>query len=100
MFKKFREMRRRAWFKAAFDKVSKEKFDSGEISYKEYLDCQRAVQNKEVMLRAYNQMMVDPNMLGGLRDINWQKIYEWFVTYFIPAMKVILPIVLLLLDEE
>lgn len=100
MFKKWREMRRQAWFRAAFNKVSHEKFDSGEISYEEFVDCQRAVKNKEAMRRAYNQMIADPNMLGGLRDINWQRIYEWFVTYFIPAMRVILPIVLLLLDEE
>lgn len=56
--------------------------------------------NPEAMRRARNQLKCDPNMLGGISDWDWNAIYEWFVTYFIPAMKIILPILLLLLQEN
>ena len=59
-----------------------------------------AADNPEALRRARNQMKTDPDALGGISDWNWQAVYDWFVTYFIPAMKIILHIVLLLLQEN
>jgi hypothetical protein len=74
--------------------------DEGVISYEKYEECLRAADNKEAMKRARNQLRTEDGLLGGISDWDWEAIKQWFIDYFIPAMKVILPLVIMLLDEE
>ena len=85
-------------FNSAWKRASEEKYQAGEITAEEYADCKRAYENKEVMVQARNQLKTDPNMLGGISDWDWDAIFEWIQTNFIPAMKVIIPIVLMFLS--
>jgi hypothetical protein len=87
-------------FDKAFYEVAKEQFVQKVISENDFLSCKEAVKNKEGMKRARRQMMSDPDMLGGFSDWNWEAIKQWFIDYFIPAMKIILPIIIMMLDEN
>lgn len=93
----FRNFYAQHLFNTAFERCAKEKVDAGEITYDEYADCMKAVKDKKGMRRARRQMQTDPNMLGGISDIDWNAILKWFQDYFIPAMKFIIPIVLMIL---
>lgn len=87
-------------FNRAWREAAEEKYDRGEISTEQYLDCMKAADHPEAMKRARRQLKADPNMLGGISDWDWEAIYQWFIDYFIPAMKIIIPIVLMLLAEN
>lgn len=102
MLKWFQEWRGQRNFTAAWKNAAKRKLKSGEIDQAKYNECLRAANNKLVMKRARNQLRADPGMLGGFADWDWEAIKQWFIEYFIPAMKVILPLVIMLLgpDEE
>ena len=84
-------------FNAAWKNAAKQKLEEGVISYDKYEECMRAASNPEVMRRARNQLKTEPGMLGGISDWDWEAIKQWFIDYFIPAMKVILPLVIMLL---
>ena len=60
----------------------------------------KAANNPEAMRRARNQLKAGPDMLGGISDWDWEAIYRWFIEYFIPAMRIIIPIVIMLLQEN
>lgn len=87
-------------FNSAWRKATEEKYREGTISSAEYAQCVQAANNPEAMRRARNQLRTDPDMLGGISDWDWDAIYQWFIDYFIPAMKIIIPIVIMLLDEN
>lgn len=94
MFRWLRERQRQYKFTKAFKQSAKHHYSEGMISAKEYAQCLEACDNKEGMSRAYRQMTADPNMLGGIKDWDWEAIYAWFITYFIPVMKIIIPIII------
>ena len=96
MFKRIRESWRRYKFTKAFRQVAESNYLSGYISLEEYTRCLEA--KPDTMKRAYNQLLADPDMLGGIRDWDWDSILEWLFNYFIPAMRIIIPI--LLMDED
>jgi hypothetical protein len=87
-------------FNSAWKKATEQKYQSGEISKEEYDDCVRAYNDKAVMKQARDQLKADDGMLGGISDWDWDAIYQWFVDYFIPAMRVIIPIVIMLLGPN
>jgi len=87
-------------FTRAWKEAVEEQYDQGKITQAEYLNCIKAAEHPETMQKARKQLIADPNMLGGIGDWDWEAIYEWFVTYFVPAMKVIIPIFLMLLKEN
>jgi len=100
MLKWFRDLRSQYRYTKAFKQVSKEKYEAGEITKETYDDCVRAAKSSKVMRQSRNQLVADPNMLGGISDWDWDTIYAWFVEYFIPAMKVIIPIVIMFLGPN
>jgi hypothetical protein len=87
-------------FDSAFVTAARNRHAEGVISYDEMMQCVEGAQNREGMVRARRQLMSDPNMLGGFKDWDWEAIYQWFIDYFIPAMKVILPIIIMMLDTN
>ena len=99
-FRTWRENRRQRMFDQGFVRAARNQFHEGVISYDQLQDCLRGAENKEGMKMARLQLMTDPNMLGGFADWDWEAIYQWFIDYFIPAMKVIIPIVLMMLGPN
>ncbi len=96
MFRWFRERQRQHRFTAAFKRAARHHHLLGTLSFEEYDQCVEAGNNNKVMRRAYRQMTTDPAMLGGIKDWDWEAVYQWFIDYFIPAMKIIIPIILML----
>lgn len=87
-------------FNRAWKQAVEEKYASKEIDHKQYANCMEAANSPEAMRRARNQLRSDPDMLGGISDWNWEAIYQWFIDYFIPAMRIIIPIVIMFLQEN
>ena len=102
MFKWFRERRRDIKFTHCFEKVAIEQFDEGILSYRKLEECRRAADNPRIMRRARQQMMASDGLLGGVRllDLDWAAILTWFRDYFIPAMRIIIPMIMLLQDAD
>ena len=86
-------------FNSAWSRVAAEKFKEAVIDAEEYADCMLAARNPEALRRARNQLRAGDGTLGGISDWDWSAIYHWFVNSFIPAMRIIVPIALLLLQE-
>lgn len=99
MFNWIREWRHQRMFNRAWQETTEAKWKAGELSRDEYNDCKNSLKYPEALKRARNQLKCDPDMLGGI-EWNWDAIYQWFIEYFIPAMKIIIPIVILLLQEN
>lgn len=100
MFKWFRERHRQYKFTKAFKQAAIVAVNSGEIDAEQYAKCLKAARSTKAMRQAYNQLLADPNMLGGLADWDWDAIYAWIVDHFLPAMRVIIPIIMLLEPNE
>jgi hypothetical protein len=99
MIKWFINRRRDIKFANAFEMVAQEQFDNGVISFKKLEKCKKAANNRRVMSDARAQFTGSSDMLGGIFDWDWDAILEWFREWIIPAMRVIIPIIMLL-DEE
>jgi len=100
MFGWFQNRKRRDLFTRAFVKTARKKFTDGEISYDKLQECLKAAENKKGMERARKQLAVAPGLKGGIKDWDWEAILQWFKDYFIPALKIILPIALMLLEPN
>ena len=100
MINNFRRWRKQRMFTRAFKYTAKEKWFDQEITEDEFDKCMLAAKRPEVMQNALIQLEVEDGLLGGIKDWNWEAILKWFRDYFIPAMRIILPIMILLLDEE
>ena len=87
-------------FNRAWREAAEEKYDQGEIAPEQYIQCIKAADSPEVMRVARNQLRADPNMLGDDSDWSFEELFQWFIDYFIPAMEVIIPILITLLDTE
>jgi len=95
----FRERRRLKLFSRAWRQATEEEFSKGNIVQSRYDTCLRASKNPKAMKRLMAQTETAPGLYGGIKDWDWEAIYEWVKTYFIPLMKALLPL-LLILDEE
>jgi hypothetical protein len=96
MIKWFREWRRDIKFTHCFEKAAQQHFDSGEISYKDLEECKRAASSSETMRRSRLRLQATDGRLGGIKDWDWEAIWQWFQDYFIPAMRIIIPMLLIL----
>lgn len=97
MFKWFRERRRDIKFTACFEKEATVRFNDGLISPGAYKKCQRAANSPEVMRAARLQLSATDGRLGGIADWDWEAIAKWFKEYFVPAIRTILPLIIMLL---
>lgn len=100
MFKFIRDYFRTRTLTRAFKQVAEEKFATGEIDVPTYAKWMNAAHDKPTMKAAYNQMKNDDNMLGGIRDWDWEAILNWVRENLIPMLKIALPLILLLDDEK
>jgi len=89
-------------FNKAFVTAAKEQYISGKISHDNYQKCLKAAANPDIMKKAYKRLMEEVRNrlteegLCGIRDWDWEAILKWLKENFIPAMKIILPMLLLL----
>ena len=98
MFRWFRDRRRQMKFDRGFIRAARNEHKAGRISDQKMAACERAINNPKVMRDARRQMMMNDHLLGGFKDWNWEAIYQWFVLYIIPALRIIIP--MLLMAEE
>jgi len=52
------------------------------------------------MREARNQLRARDGRLGGISDWDWDAIYKWFMETFVPAMRVIIPILIMFLEPN
>jgi len=95
----FRERRKLKLFTRALQQTSTEQFSNGVISSNTLAKIDKAVKKPQVMRKLMKQTEVEPGLYGGISDWNWASILNWVQTFFIPLVKALLPLVLLL-DEE
>lgn len=95
----FRERRKLKRFTWAWSKVSEKQHKEGNLSDPDYAKCKRAASDPKIMRKLMQKTETDPKLKGGLKDLDWSKIFEWIEVYFWPLFKAVLPL-LLLLDEH
>lgn len=95
----FRERRRQKRFNKAWKRVSKKEFEKGNITEEEFAKCERASADPEVMKKLREKSKSDPKLKGGIKDWDWDAILKWVEEFFIPLLRALLPL-LLVLDEK
>lgn len=95
----FRERRRLKLFTRAWEQVSQERFEANAIGTPTYAKCLMAAKNPKTMRSLMKQTEVEPGLFGGIQDWSWESILRWVEDFFIPLVKALIPL-LLLLDEE
>lgn len=86
-------------FSRALLQVAREKWNLGEIETPEYARIVTAAHNPARVQSIIDTLEADNNMLGGFRDWDWEAILNWVRENLIPALRIMLPLILLL-DEE
>ena len=92
-----RKWLRRRRFTAAFNQTldaNRERLNAGE-----YRKCRAACDDKKKMYALMDQFQTDPKLYGGIKDWDWEAILEWVQLFLLPLIKSLLPL-LLLLDEQ
>ncbi len=95
----FREWMRQRRFTRAWKQTSSAQYDAGQIDRTDMDKCERAAKDPKIMRKLMKQTETAPGLYGGIKDWDWESILKWIQDYFIPLMKVLLPL-LLILDEE
>jgi len=95
----FRERRRLKLFTKAWRQATEQQFSEGHIIERKYKKCKDAAGNPKVMRQLMRQTETAPGLYGGIKDWEWEAILNWVQDYFIPLMKALLPL-LLILDEK
>lgn len=93
-----REWRRRRRFTRALRQTLNER-RGHDVSEHDYQKCIKACDDRKKMGLLMKQTEVEPGMLGGIRDWDWDSILNWVQTFLIPLIRALLPL-MLLLDEE
>ena len=65
----------------------------------EYAKVVTASYNPKAMKTLMVEMKTADGLLGGPSDWDWEAILKWIEEFFIPLVKMLLPLILLL-DEE
>ena len=92
----FRERRRLKLFTRAWQQTSKDRFSEGAIDVTTYAKCVTAGDRPKVMRQLMKQTETEPGLYGGIKDWDWDAILTWIQEYFIPLMKALLPLLLVL----
>jgi len=95
-----RAYRKQTRFTKAFERGLRAGFDRGEVNANDYQLGLRAAKNPEAMKQAMAKLQGDPNLLGGIKDWDWEAILKWFNEYIVPALKIIIPIIMMLDSRE
>ena len=82
-------------FDRGFIRAARRLHEQGTISDGKLDQAERAYANPKVMKKARLQMMANDNLLGGFKDWDWEAIFAWFKMYIIPALRIIIPMLLL-----
>ncbi len=86
-------------FPKALRRVTNEKLASGDINAGTHSRLITASYDKEAMSRLISQTETAPGLHGGIKDWDWEAILRWIQDFFIPLVKTLIPL-LLVLDEE
>ena len=85
---------RRRRFAKAFRQTLDERRDT--LDPAEYTKSRAATYSSAKMKTLLGQLETAPGLKGGIKDWDWEAIYAWFIEYIIPALKIILPMLLVL----
>lgn len=94
-----RERRRLRMFSAALRDTAIARRDRNELSADDCAKIVSASDKPKVMRSLMKQTEVEPGLYGGIMDWDWEAILKWVEEFFIPLIKALLPL-LILLDEE
>jgi len=92
----FRERRKLRRFTSAVRQVSEERFQAGEITEDTLGKFKWAADHPKTMRQLMRQTEVEPGLYGGIQDWDWDAILKWVREYFLPLMKALLPLLLVL----
>ena len=95
----FREWLRQRLFTKAWKQAAREQLYKGQIDVPTYAKCASAAEKPKVMRALMKQTETAPGLYGGIADWDWDSILKWVREFFIPLVKALLPL-LVLLDEE
>lgn len=94
----FREWLRRRRFTRALRETlqaRKDEFPAADVD-----KAIKACDDKLAMKSLMKQCEVAPGLHGGIRDWDWESILNWVQTFLVPLVKALLPLVLLLGEEN
>jgi len=91
---------RRRRFTKALHKVAGEKWVSGEINADQYLAIDKACSDSRAMSRLIAQTTTADGLYGGIKDWDWAAIIAWIKENLIPLLEALIPILMLLGEEE
>lgn len=79
--------------------VAEQEWRADRMEMPEYAKVVTASYNPKAMKTLMVEMKTADGLLGGPSDWDWEAILKWIEEFFIPLVKMLLPLILLL-DEE
>jgi len=87
-------------FAGAMRDTAVKQFNEGQMETALYAKVVTATENPKTMRALMRQTELEPGLYGGIMDWDWEAILKWVEEYFIPLVKLLLPLILLLDEEE
>lgn len=94
-----RERKHLRLFTKAFRQTLEERRGK-DVTEANYQTCIKGCDDPKKMRQLMHQTEKSPNMYGGIADWDWDSILKWIQVYFIPLVRALLPLMLMLDSRE